>query len=192
MTTQLGSAPLSSKGGAVIDSHDFAGYSPLAYAAKYGSVPALEALITAGATPHGRIGAPTDRDGKPAYNPTPWAVAATPLILAAAWGQAQTVTALLQHKADINATTALGVTALRMAVAGGDPKMVALLLENRADLRATAPQAPAPLNLSVRDGRSLSKVLLCTFESLMKPSPENGGRPRSAAREWLFRYRTVK
>jgi ankyrin repeat protein len=71
------------------------------------------------------------------------------LILAAAAGQSQTVTALLQHKADINATTAVGVTALRIAVAGGDPKMVALLLENGADLRATAPQAPAPLNLSL-------------------------------------------
>jgi ankyrin repeat protein len=137
------------KGGAAIDAHDFAGYSPLAYAAKYGSVPALETLIAAGATPDGRISAPTDRDGKSAYNPTPWAVAATPLILAAAAGQSQTVTALLQHKADINATTAVGVTALRIAVAGGDPEMVALLLENGADLRATAPQAPAPLNLSL-------------------------------------------
>jgi ankyrin repeat protein len=142
-------AALLIKGGAAIDAHDFAGYSPLAYAAKYGSVPALEALIAAGATPDGRISAPTDRDGKSAYNPTPWAVAATPLILAAAAGQSQTVTALLQHKADINATTAVGVTALRIAVAGGDPKMVALLLENGADLRATAPQAPAPLNLSL-------------------------------------------
>lgn len=137
------------KGGAAIDAHDFAGYSPLAYAAKYGSVPALETLIAAGATPDGRISAPTDRDGKSAYNPTPWAVAATPLILAAEAGQPQTVMALLQHKADINATTDVGVTALRIAVAGGDPKMVALLLENGADLRATAPQAPAPLNLSL-------------------------------------------
>jgi len=142
-------AALLIKGGAAIDAHDFAGYSPLAYAAKYGSVRALEALIAAGATPDGRISAPTDRDGKSAYNPTPWAVAATPMILAAAAGQSQTVTALLQHKADINATTAVGVTALRIAVAGGDPKMVALLLENGADLRATAPQAPAPLNLSL-------------------------------------------
>jgi ankyrin repeat protein len=144
-------AALLIKGGAAIDidARDFAGYSPLAYAAKYGSVPALEALIAAGATPDGRISAPTDRDGKSAYNPTPWAVAATPLILAAAAGQSLTVTALLQHKADINATTAVGVTALRIAVAGGDPKMVALLLENGADLRATAPQAPAPLNLSL-------------------------------------------
>ena len=142
-------AALLIKGGAAIDAHDFAGDSPLAYAAKYGSVPALEALIAAGATPDGRISAPTDRDGKSAYNPTPWAVAATPLILAAAAGQSQTVTALLQHKADINATTAVGVTALRIAVAGGDPKMAALLLENGADLRTTAPQAPAPLNLSL-------------------------------------------
>lgn len=142
-------ATLLIKGGAAIDAHDFAGYSPLAYAAKYGSVPALEALIAAGATPDGRISAPTDRDGKSAYNPTPWAVAATPLILAAAAGQSQTVTALLQHKVDINGTTAVGVTALRIAVAGGDPKMVALLLENGADLRITAPQAPAPLNLSL-------------------------------------------
>jgi ankyrin repeat protein len=142
-------AALLIKGGAVIDGRDFAGYSPLAYAAKYGSVLALEALIAAGATPDGRSYAPTDRDGKPAYNPTPWAVAATPLILAAAAGQSQTVTALLQHKADIDATTAVGVAALRIAVAAGDPKMVALLLENGADLRATAPQAPAPLNLSL-------------------------------------------
>ncbi len=137
------------KGGAAIEAHDFAGYSPLAYAAKYGSVPALEALIAAGATPDGRISAPTDRDGKSAYNPAPWAVAATPLIVAAAAGQTETVTALLQHKADINATSAVGVTALRIAVAGGDSKMVALLLENGAELRATAPQAPAPLNLSL-------------------------------------------
>ncbi len=59
-------------------------------------------------------------------------VGTTPLMLAAAYGHKQTVKALLDAGADVNAEDFTGWTALHAAVFKGDPTIVALLLEHGA------------------------------------------------------------
>jgi ankyrin repeat protein len=135
--------------GASLDLRDGAGYSALAYAAEFGNLRLVKTLVDAGAPVDTRLTPPIDRNGKSAYNPMPWAVAATPLILAAALGQTETAAYLIQHHADVNAATTTDVTALRIAVSEGQAAMVGLLLDHGANPQAPAPHAPPPLNLSL-------------------------------------------
>lgn len=63
----------------------------------------------------------------------PWA--STPLHLAAAQGHVQMCRLLLQHKADLAATTSDGMNALHTAAEVGEAACVALLLDCKADAR---------------------------------------------------------
>ncbi len=82
------------------------------------------------------------------------------LILAAAHGHKDTVQALLERKADVNAADVTGWTPLHAAAYGGKPEIVQLLLDHGATVPPPNWYTPSPLALAEMLGHTETIALL--------------------------------
>jgi hypothetical protein len=112
------------------------GITPVMWAARYGAVHAMNALLDAGAD----VNARDKRNG--------W----TPLLHAIHRQRPEAVRLLLERGADANAAAPGGVTPLLMAADDPDPSSVKALLEYGADPRASGPGGATPLTQAVSGG----------------------------------------
>jgi len=111
------------------------GITPLMWAARYGAVHSMTALLNAGADPNAR-----DHGNN-------W----TPLLHAIHKQRPKAVRLLLERGADANAAVG-GVTPLLMAADDPDPSTVNALLEYGANPRAVGPGGATPLTQAVSGG----------------------------------------
>ncbi len=77
---------------------------------------------------------------------------ATPLHIAARYGQKAAAELLLANKADVNARTFKGVMPLHLAAQQGHKDMVELLLANKAEVNAKASIGWTPWYLATQNG----------------------------------------
>ena len=88
-------------------------------------------------------------------------VEAQPLHFAAADGDVESVTLLLDRGAKINATTQDGWTALHFACLHGDKGLVQLLLDRGADVSMTTTAGVSALSIATSEGdRDIIELLL--------------------------------
>ena len=88
-------------------------------------------------------------------------VGAQPLHFAAADGDVESVTLLLDRGAKINATTQDGWTALHFACLWGDEGLVQLLLDRGADVSITTTAGVSALSIATFEGnRNIIELLL--------------------------------
>jgi len=112
------------------------GMTPLMWAARYGAIHSMAALLDAGANANARD------------NHNRW----TPLLHAIHKERPHAVRLLLERGADANAAAPGGTTPLLMAAADADPATVLALLEYGADPRAEGPGGATPLSQAVSGG----------------------------------------
>lgn len=84
------------------------------------------------------------------------------LMLAAAHGHVDTVQALLERKADVNAADITGWTPLHAAAYGGKPEIIRLLLDRGATIPPRNWYTPTPLELAEMLGHKEAIDLLKT------------------------------
>lgn len=89
------------------------------------------------------------------------------LTLAAAHGHVDTVQALLERKADVNAADVTGWTPIHAAAYGGKPDIIRLLLDRGAVIPPSNWYTPSPLALAEMLGHTEAVDLLKTV-----PAPE--------------------
>jgi len=112
------------------------GITPLMWAARYGAIHSMTALLDAGADANAR-----DRGNE-------W----TPLLHAIHKQRPNAVRLLLERGADANAPAPGGTTPLLMAADDPDPSTVKALLEYGADPHAQGPGGTTPLSQAVSGG----------------------------------------
>src|SRR5258708_10666237 len=112
------------------------GITPVMWAARYGAVNAMAALLDAGADANAR-----DRNNG-------W----TPLLHAIHTHRPDAVRLLLEGGADANAAATSGLTPLLMAAGDADPSAVKALLEHGANPRTEGPGGATPLAQAVSGG----------------------------------------
>lgn len=120
------------RNGADVNARSATGNTPLMNAAEEGNYEMTTLLLDRGAD----VNAVSEKQSGPVVKNGPLALGLfTPLILAASYGGPQTVKALLDHRAKVNAQDVLGMTPLMLAVASdhADVRVVRLLLERGAD-----------------------------------------------------------
>lgn len=133
------------RAGATVDVSNDLDATPLSIAAENGSGGIVETLLKAGADANRRT------NGVP------------PLMLASNAGSVDAVRALLQHKADVNATEPIGdQTALMWAIVEGHPDVARVLIEHGADVHARTKGGFTPLMFAAReeDGLESARVLV--------------------------------
>jgi FOG: Ankyrin repeat len=84
------------------------------------------------------------------------------LTLAAAHGHVDTVQALLERKADVNAADVTGWTPIHAAAYGGKPEIIRLLLDRGAVIPPSNWYTPSPLALAEMLGHTEAVDLLKT------------------------------
>jgi ankyrin repeat protein len=112
------------------------GITPVMWAARYGAIHAMAALLDSGA----------DANARDKHNG--W----TPLLHAVHKQRPQAVRLLLEGGADANAAAPGGVTPLLMAADDPDPSTVKVLLEYGANPRTEGPGGATPLTKAVSGG----------------------------------------
>jgi ankyrin repeat protein len=97
----------------------------------------------------------------------------TPLHIAAADGRGAIVKELIEHEADVKATTTSQVTPLHSAAAAphGDPEIVKMLLDHGAEIDAKAFGNRTPLHSAAQNGRP--EVLQALLDRGAAPNARN-------------------
>jgi ankyrin repeat protein len=113
------------------------GFQPLGLACYFGHYEAAEYLIKAGAVVN---------------SPSRNSLGATPLLSAAATGQAKIVLLLLKHNANPNSRENNGYTPLHAAAQNGDAQVIRSLLFNGADMTLCSNQGELPIDLAIEGG----------------------------------------
>jgi ankyrin repeat protein len=145
--------------GAAVDTRDRSGSAAIHYAAQTGNVQILTDLIAAGAEVDARK-LPETRSGGPAFAYTDPSDRETPLHMAVTQGKVDAAVCLLDHRADINARTALGITPVMMAVSAKNKAMVRLLIERGADLKVAAPGGQTAILIAHQNGEAEIEAML--------------------------------
>lgn len=105
---------------------------------------------------------------------------ATPLIYAAAFGSPESVRALVEAGADVNARTDLGANALIWAA--GDPAKTEILVRAGADVNAASNMGRTPLMVAAgRDGSAETVRMLLEKGADPRAADQNGSTPLLAA-----------
>lgn len=131
------------KNGADPNATNFLQFTPIYIAAASYQPDVVEALLSAGANPNN-----VNRYG-------------TPLTFAAATGNLQGATRLLDLKADVNHARADGTTPLMMAANAGNPALVSELLKHKADPNAKNLTDATALTYAARAGHTeIGRMLL--------------------------------
>ncbi|KAJ3687183.1 hypothetical protein LUZ61_016347 [Rhynchospora tenuis] len=123
------------------------GSTPLHYAAKYGQDKMVKFFLS--------LGVPVDITSNHATG--------SPLIMAAMCGQASTAEVLLQHHADVNATTSIDYTPLFMSVSAGSLECTKLFIKAGADLNLKC-----PLDMAIYKGSI--EIVKCLQEAGADPN----------------------
>jgi ankyrin repeat protein len=136
------------------------GRTPLAYAARYGRVRAVDALIALGAD----VDAPANR-GR------------TPLHEASQLGKDDVVRLLLERGAKVDAKDERGCTALYLAAAAGHAPIVAILAERGADVKAADTEGTTPIMAAQQTGSEAVVEFLRKCGVTDGPSGRAGDQP---------------
>lgn len=105
----------------------------------------------------------------------------TSLLLAAYWGQADTLKLLLAHSADVNKPNTRGITPLMDAL--DYPNLLSILLTHRADVNARDKDGFTALMYASRDGRMKAVHILLHHHANVNIQNKYGGTALSLAEE---------
>ena len=154
---------------------DFAGYSPLYFAAEYNSIKAVDLLLEH----HAEINVRSVKGGF------------TALHVAESRGHLTIAQKLLDHGIDINRQSKLGCTALLLAGHGGRLKSVRLLLENHAEVDVVDYEGDTALKCAAGNGhREVVEILLEHQADVNKKNLQGATALHSAA--WNGHDKIVK
>ncbi|MBC6403090.1 MAG: ankyrin repeat domain-containing protein [Hyphomonadaceae bacterium] len=134
--------------GAAVAKARTGGWTPLHFAARYGTTETVVALIKAGADIEARAEDISYNDGQMMFMRGGTRDGWTPLYLAARYGTTETVAALIKAGADVNARAAGGLTPLHFAARYGDARTVATLIKAGANTRAKTNDGRLPADLA--------------------------------------------
>jgi ankyrin repeat protein len=128
----------------LVNAYTCDGYQPLGLACYFGHIKTAEYLIKAGAVVN---------------SPSRNSIGATPILSAAAAGQAKIVLLLLKHNANPNARENNGFTPLHAAAQNGDTEIIRSLLFNGADMTLCSHDGDLPINLAITGGHTEAAAL---------------------------------
>jgi uncharacterized protein len=141
-------------------------WPPLRHAAFNGRTEAVLLLLSRGVAPDTKV----DSGGNTA-------------LMTASWqGHTETVKALLDHGADINARNDDGRTALMYASDRAKPELVRMLLDRNADVSARARNGRTAISHAITSGASEVVQLLIEAKADVNTAGENGEVPLTQAR----------
>lgn len=143
------------------------GWHPLWFAAFNGRTEAVVLLLSRGTAPDTKV----DSGGR------------TALMIAAGGGHTETVKALLDHGANINATTDDGRTALMDASGQGKPEVLRALLDRNPDISAQARGGRTAMWSAIARGSADVVQLLIEAKADVNQPGENGESPLTQARK---------
>ncbi len=144
--------------GALVTEHSSTGLTPLQAASRCGNRATVEALLSGGADVDATKAPMLLSDGRPSTGDV-WA-GATALHFAIEARDLDTVTTLLDHKANVNAQMTDGQTGLLMAVSKGDRPIMDLLLARRADVNLGSVNGIGALQMArLRHAEDLENIL---------------------------------
>jgi ankyrin repeat protein len=124
---------LVAKDASLVNAYSIDGFTPLGFAAFFGQLEIVKALLKAGAD----VNAASRESMK-----------VTPLASAAAAKQTEIARLLIEHGANVNARSAGGHIPLHEASANGNVELVKLLIENGADINAKTDDGKTPLDFA--------------------------------------------
>jgi len=136
------------------------GWTPLIYAAEYGTSKTLNLLLQAGA----------DVNFRGSYGESA-------LIVAANKGSPAKVKIILEAKADLNAQTSTGWTSLHFAAKCRTHDLMQLLLKAKADVNVRTSKGYSALHFAVKCGADDSVQLLLKAEADVNAQTSNGATP---------------
>jgi len=136
------------------------GWTPLLYAAEYGTSKTLNLLLQAGA----------DVNFRGSYGESA-------LIVAADKGSPAKVKIILEAKADLNVQTTIGFSSLHFAAKCGTHDLVQMLVKAKADVNARTSKGYSALHFAAKCGTDYAVQLLLKAEADVNAKTSNGATP---------------